>query len=122
MKMKVTWSGIFSPYDENTVKRFAPTSGGVYLLSVKLKNGKWKCFYVGKAANLRERLLDHLSEGEENECIKKKVTDYICGFEFAEVSREIDRKGIEKFLYDRIKPECNQVDPGGSSIEVNLPV
>ena len=32
-----------------------------------------------------------------------------------------DRVGIEKFLYVYFTPECNKQDPGGRSIEVNIP-
>ncbi len=119
--MRIIWSLFHSSYSESEVKRHVPAEAGVYLLWVKLKNGKWKCFYVGKASDLEARLLDHLSDNEENECIKSNVSKYICGFEYAKVSKQSDRDGIEKFLYDHYKSECNKVDPGGSGIEVNLP-
>jgi len=57
-----------------------PAKAAVYLLWVKLKNGKWRCFYVGQASDLDNRLLNHLSDDEENECIQNKVSNYICGF------------------------------------------
>jgi len=66
-------------------------------------------------------LLEHLSSEEENECIEKHVSKYICGFEYVKISKESDRDGIEKYLYDHYSPECNKVDPGGKGIEVNLP-
>ena len=119
--MQITWSGLFTPYTEAKVKAGAPALGGVYLLWVQLKNEEWICFYGGQAGDLRERLLDHLSDGEENDCVKENVSKYICGFEFAKVAKQTNRDGIEKFLYDHYKPECNQVDPGGTPIEVNLP-
>lgn len=119
--MHITWSSFHDEYTEEKVRRYVPTNAGVYLLWVKLKNGKWKCFYVGQASDLEDRLLDHLSTAETNKCIKNNVSQYICGFEYAKVSRQSDRDGIEKFLYDYYKPKCNQVDPGGTPIEVNLP-
>jgi len=119
--MKITWSSFHSPYTESKVRKYVTTEAGVYLLWVKLKSGKWKCFYVGKAENLEARLLYHLSDDEENECIKDNVSKHICGFEYAKVSKQSDRDGIEKYLYDHYSPECNQIDPGGEPIEVNLP-
>lgn len=119
--MKITWSGFHSSYTESEVKRHVTTEAGVYLLWVKLKTGKWQCFYVGTAKNLEIRLLDHLSDDEENECIKDNVSKCICGFEYAEISKQNDRDGVEKYLYDYYSPECNQIDPGGEPIEVNLP-
>lgn len=102
------------------MKQYAPTSAGVYLLWVKYKSGQWECFYIGQASNLEDRLLDHLSDEEENNCIKENVK-YRSGFHYAKVGRESDRDGIEKYLYDHYSPECNKVDPGGTPIRVNLP-
>ncbi|MFZ3138631.1 MAG: hypothetical protein WA126_14705 [Thermodesulfovibrionales bacterium] len=90
-------------------------------LWVKLKNDKWRCYYVGQADDLKTRLIDHLSKNEENTCIKNNVQDYVSGYEYAKVSRQSDRNGIEKYLYDNYKPSCNKQDPGGVPIPVNLP-
>lgn len=119
--MQVQWSSFITPYDEQKVKLNAPESAGVYLIWVKLQNGNWRCFYVGKAENLKERLLDHLSTSESNTCVKTNTGKFVCGFEYALVARKDDRSGIEKYLYDHYKPECNQVDPGGDPISINLP-
>ena len=120
--MIVTWSDFFTPYTEETVKANATTSSGVYLLWVQLEIEKWICFYVGQALNIYDRFLDHLSNEEENECIKEQVSKYVCGFEYTVISKQADRDGIEKYLYDHYnKFECNKVDPGGKPIPVNLP-
>lgn len=118
--MEVSWSS-FQRLTEENIEKFVPKDSGVYLLWVKLKNDKWRCYYVGQAGDLERRLLDHLSTDEPNACIKTNVHDYISGYEYANVSRQADRDGIEKFLYDYYKPECNEADPGGKPIEVNLP-
>ncbi|MDD4893901.1 MAG: hypothetical protein PHW54_01115 [Candidatus Omnitrophica bacterium] len=119
--MQITWSVFHETYSESEVKKYAPKEAGVYLLWVKLKSGEWRCFYVGLAEDLEIRLLDHLSDNEENECVKEKVSEYVCGFQYAKVSKQDYRNGIEKYLYDHYSPECNQADPGGESMEVNLP-
>jgi excinuclease UvrABC nuclease subunit len=118
--MKVEWSS-FQLLSEETVKKHVPASAGVYLLWVKLKSGKWRCYYAGQAEDLRKRLLDHLSAGEPNDCIKNNVAKYTSGLEYARVAKQADRDGAEKFLYDHFKPECNKADPGGTPIEVNTP-
>lgn len=120
--MKITWSSFHSDFSENEVKNYAPNEAGVYLLWVKLADGdKWKCFYAGQAKDLEKRLLEHLSDNEKNDCIKKKASNKVCGFEYAKVATQSDRDGIEKYLYDHYNPECNTQDPGGKPIEVNLP-
>lgn len=55
--MQITWSAFNSSYTETTVKNNVPEKAGIYLLCVKLTNGKWRCFYVGQADNLKTRLL-----------------------------------------------------------------
>ncbi len=119
--MQIAWSNFHSTYSEAEVKRHVPREAGVYLLWVKLKNDKWRCFYTGQSKDLEARLLEHLSDNEENECLKTRVSKYICGFEYAKVGLQRDRDGVEKFLYNHYKPEYNESDPGGESIEVNLP-
>jgi excinuclease UvrABC nuclease subunit len=119
--MQITWSAFHSLYSDAEVKAYVPRSAGVYLLWVQLKDEKWHCFYVGQADDLKRRLLEHLADSEENECIKRHVSKYVCGYKHAEIARQADRDGVEKYLYDHYKPECNQIDPGGSPIQVNLP-
>lgn len=122
MKKEITWKSFQDEYTENNIKNNVSEKSGVYLLWVKLKNGKWECFYVGQAKNLKTRLLEHLSENEENECVKKNVTEYKCGYEYSEINIESDRNGIEKFLYENYETECNKISPPSkTSIKVNLP-
>jgi excinuclease UvrABC nuclease subunit len=115
-----TWSRCYRPYNETEVKKIAPTSTGVYALWVKYKEKGWVCFYVGKANNIESRLLDHLSNDEDNECIKEDVK-YRCAFCWIEITTADERSGAEKYLYDTIKPECNQNDPGGNPRKIPLP-
>ncbi|MBL7073873.1 GIY-YIG nuclease family protein [candidate division KSB1 bacterium] len=118
--MNIEWSSFHTPYNESEVKKYVPTSAGVYLLWVKYKSDRWEAFYIGQASNLENRLLEHLSDEEKNNCIKENVK-YTSGFHYAKVGKQSDRDGIEKYLYDHYSTECNKVDPGGTSILVNLP-
>ena len=114
------WSRFITPYNESEVRKHAPISAGVYTLWVNYKSGKWECFYVGKADNLESRLLGHLQPEEPNECIKGNVK-YKCGFMWIEITTEEERSGAEKYLYDTLKPECNQNDPGGKPLKIPQP-
>ncbi|MBN4085036.1 GIY-YIG nuclease family protein [Flavobacteriaceae bacterium AH-315-B10] len=121
MMKQIKWCSFITPYNNENAEK-ATTHSGVYLLWVKLENGKWKCFYVGQAINIRNRLSEHLSINAENKCIKNNVSNFICGFEYAEVSNQSDRDNIEKFLYDHYKPKCNKISPPSETPqEVNLP-
>lgn len=115
-----TWSAFYTPYSEAEVKRVASTSAGAYSLWVRYESGRWKCFYVGKADNIESRLLDHLRDDEPNDCIKENVK-YKCGFSWIDITSEAERSGAEKYLYDTLRPECNQSDPGGTPLEIPLP-
>lgn len=118
--MNITWSKFYNLTNDD-IQKHVPKSARVYLLWVKLQNGKWRCFYVGQADNLEKRLFDHTSDSESNGCIKTKVLKRVCWFEYAKIGKQGDRNGIEKFFYDHFSPECNKSDPGGTPIEVNLP-
>jgi excinuclease UvrABC nuclease subunit len=118
--MEVQWSS-FQRLTEENVNKYVPKSAGVYLLWVQLKSEKWRCDYVGQADDLERRLLEHMSDSEENDCIKEHVKEHILNYMYATVPRQSDRDGVEKFLYDHYGPKCNVVDPGGDPIEVNLP-
>jgi len=115
-----SWSAVHTPYNETEVNKYAPTSAGVYALWVNYKSGRWASFYVGKADNIETRLLDHLRDDEPNECIKKKVK-YRCAFCWVGITTASERSGVEKYLYDKMKPKCNQIDPGGTPLPIPLP-
>lgn len=106
--VKVNWSKFVTPYSEIGIKR-SLSKPGVYLLWVKLENGKWRCFYVGKARNIKEKLLEHLSPNEQNECIKRYISSYVCGFEFTMITDCQARDEIEKNLFDYYYTECNSI-------------
>ncbi len=103
---QLEWSK-FLDYTESNVKNKVPEKGGVYLIY------KRSCFYVGQADNLMTRLLDHLSDKEENECIKNHVHNHICKFVYALVVQLANRDGIGKYLIDYFKTrsECNRNSP-----------
>lgn len=116
------WSAFHTPYSEAEVEKYSPTSAGVYALWVCYAGGRWGCYYVGKAENLKSRLLDHLNDNEKNTCIKDN-NKYKRGFMWIEITTADERSGAEKFLYDTIKPrpECNQQDPGGAPLKIQSP-
>lgn len=119
--MKLHWSAFYRDLTEDEIRQYAPVEGGVYLLWVRMKNRKWRCFFVGSAPNIEEALLRHLSADEENEALRDQVTNFLCGFEYARVDGEEERGRIEKYLYDRYQPDLNTVDPGGDPLKVNAP-
>ncbi len=119
--MIVTWSAAFPFQEEQNVKDNAPADKGIYLLLVQLINDKWRCIYVGQSTNIQSRLLEHLSNDENNKNFKGQSSKYICGFKYCLVEQQEARNGIEKFLYNYFKPEYNDKDPGNTPIQVNLP-
>ena len=94
------------PYTEADVRANAPTTAGVYILRVKLTDDGWQMIYVGQARNLRERLLDHLSPNEPNECLREHQR-YIMEYCWIELSRQSDRDSEESAKIRKYQPECN---------------
>ena len=117
---KLLWSPI-RDFKEINIGSMVPRRSGIYLLLVKPKNSSLKVFYVGQTMDLKKRLLQHLSPDEQNSCIKNRKDEFICGYTITEITYQSDRDRIEKFLFDYYEPECNEYDPGGNPIEVNLP-
>jgi len=117
MVLNVEWN--LKPYvlNEDKIKQVAPDKGGIYRLS----NKKVGIFYVGQSDNLKSRLLEHLSDKEENNCIKKKL-EFQAYFRYA--LSEKDRLCAESFMYQNYKKEkeceCNDKEPSETPCEINL--
>ena len=118
--MHVAWS-LLHPMPQSTVRSYVPREGGIYLLCCRLTAGGWQPCYVGEAADLCERLLDHLSSLEANAALKEHLRGHLSGCFYARVEGPAERTRLMKFLYDAYRPECNEADPGGAPLPVNLP-
>lgn len=97
-------------YNSDTISNIVPERPGVYLLWLKPANGTWKCFYAGKSETLKSRLLDHLRTSEENFCIRKHISNDVCGFSIAE-TQDLDTE--EQRLITQYNPECNIINSLG---------
>lgn len=118
--MKLDWHGLFDYYEE-TVKKVVSDTGGNYMISVGLKKGGYRPVYVGRTKHLETRLLKHLSNDEENKCIKNRVSDKALYFRYCYVNNQEDRKNIEYTLYNKYTPECNEIIPDGNEITITFP-
>lgn len=119
--MIVAWSNFFENLTPKIVNGYVPAISGIYVIRVQKRDGSWPCIYVGQALDISKRLLEHLSDAEKNVCLKNHVQDHVCGFHFAEVKKQSDRNDVERSLYNHYEPECNENEPSGNLIEVNLP-
>lgn len=122
--MQLGWHGLYS-YTEEEVKKIVMKKPGNYILLVKLQNGNYRPVYVGKAGgtdNLEQRLLDHLSNKEPNDCLKTHVCDHVMDMIYCYVENETDRKNVEHTLYHKYSPECNNNEPEGKIIDINFPL
>lgn len=85
-----------------------PESGGIYkVLRNDGETGKLTRVYVGKASNLKSQYLKHLSDPEENECLKNNVQNKECYFKYALLAGEQNRQEAENHLLETGKYECN---------------
>ena len=93
---------------------------GVYRLSYESADGKRYVFYIGKG-KLKIRLFDHISDSEDNTCIKNYIKKYKCFFKYAVIDNEQDRAGAERQLYLYFDaPNCNTYEPEGPDVEINF--
>ena len=105
----------YLPFNLANVQRFAPVKAGVYKIAVHLLNGQKKVIYVGQAADLDDRLKDHLSEWEANISLYSMVRQYQCSFALSLVLLQADRDAAERALYLHFRPMCNTQEPSGPS-------
>lgn len=104
--MKIQWIG-YHRFNKENIKKYVPENAGVYKISVKLKNGDLRPIYVGQAKFLFSRLSQYAVADTDNKCLIRNLKDYQCHFKVAEVAKQADRDAVEKALYNRYKPECN---------------
>ena len=120
VKITLKWSAFFGyeVYNSNKI----PKEKGVYEFFVRLKSGGSRIIYVGQAEDLQKRSVDHQLDSEQNECLKKHLKDNKWDFRHALLSLEADRQDAEQALYDKHKPECNQVRPNGSGRKLPIEI
>ncbi len=110
-----------TPLTEQSVKKLLSGIGGVYRLSYKSSDGNYYVFYVGQAEDIKERLIQHLSANEMNECIKNYLKTEDCFFRYAKITRQSLRDATERKAYREYGPKCNYQEPSGElDVDVNL--
>lgn len=117
----LTWTKL-NKLDEGNINSMPDNLPGVYRLSYKGKDGSYYVFYVGQARDIKERLSEHLSEAEDNVCIKIYLSKEECFFKYAKISREDLRNTAERQMYRHYEPVCNIKEPeeGGENFQFNL--
>jgi len=119
--INVYWDGVIE-YDEDNGNDI-PESAGIYEILVKKKDEeKYIRRYIGQTNNLTDRFYAHLSDEEENEDILDGVRKYVCGFDYALIDSEADRKDAEQKLYDKYQHQWNQERPEGSSRDLEIEI
>jgi len=121
--VEVTWSKRI-PYLNANIKN-VNEEGGVYKLIRKTDDGGFVVFYVGMTTKLRKRLCDHISDDEDNTCIKNKLKNHSCYFRYAFIGKQETRECAEAFLYKEYDiegngPPCNKKKPEAEPCEINL--
>ena len=108
-------------YNKQTINELVTDDGGIYMIGTGPTHVTFRRIYVGKAKNLRTRLLEHWSDNEENNCIKNCIKNKTLTFYYCYVNNERDRKNIEYTLYKQFPPECNEKVPEGEDVDIKFP-
>jgi predicted GIY-YIG superfamily endonuclease len=117
----VYWEDIVSYIEENGKQ--IPEDAGIYEILVKKKSeNTYMRRYIGQTNDLRSRFFKHLSDEEENEDIRGGVSDFVCGFDYAELDSESDRKDAEQKIYDKYEYPWNKERPEGSGRNLEVEV
>lgn len=114
----LSWSKLIR-LTEDQVNSLSDNIEGVYRLSKK-EGDKIYVFYVCKG-NIKDRLLKHISEQEDNECIKATIKSYTCYFRYSMITSEEVRNAAERKMFKVYHPSCNSIEPEGrDDINVNI--
>jgi excinuclease UvrABC nuclease subunit len=105
VREEVEWSG-FIQFDRQEIEGRVEARSGVYRLSSMVNENQYLVFYVGKAANLRNALLRHLSEDEKNVCILAERTK-LCQLKVAYIDDKRERERMAREEIRRWNPPCN---------------
>ncbi len=120
-KVFLNWRN-YRDFDVDTINNKVAEAAGVYLIWVRINDGSWRIYYVGQTDNLKKRLLQHLSDNEQNHLLKEMVMRCVCGISFAVVNSHEERTGIERFFYEHYSPKCNlSMPPKTRKCYVNIP-
>lgn len=118
MVLRVRWYGV--KYTPDVITKRIENKSGVYVIAcLNRERMIFFPYFTGEAANLREKALEHLSNSENNSCIKEKLSGE-CYFQFAYIDDEEQRKGAARYLYDKYNPPCNTSAPEVEPLEFNL--
>ncbi|MBU1260062.1 MAG: GIY-YIG nuclease family protein [Planctomycetes bacterium] len=116
----LTWTKL-TELSGSSVKKLADNLQGVYRFSYKAENGNYYVFYVGKAEDIKKRLLEHLSSSEQNVGIKDYLATKECFFRYANITKDYIRNATERQMYRQYEPSCNGKEPEGrDDVKVNL--
>lgn len=114
----LSWSKLI-PFNSANINIIDSNMEGVYRLS-RQEGEKIFVFYVGKG-KIKDRLSNHLSESEDNDCLKATIKSYTCFFRYSIITKDEVRKAAERKMYKVYQPSCNSIEPEGrDDIGINL--
>jgi len=117
--MQLKWTERIS-LTQSGVNRIKAVAGVYRLINYSRADDKYYVYYVGQADDLNNRLSQHLSGNETNECCQKYLNNYTCYFRAAAISGQADRDGAEVALYNHFKPSCVDRIPDAEPIDINF--
>lgn len=116
--VELTWSDLFS-YTIANIEKYVRMRGGVYMISLQ-NSDRYIPIYVGQSQDLRERLLEHETTFEDNDCLADYIEHAVLVFRYCYVSAA-NRDNVEYTLCSKYDPECNDEIPSGTLVDITLP-
>ena len=116
----LTWTKL-ATLSQDSTRALSDNLPGAYRFSYKADDGNYYIFYVGKAEDIKKRLLEHLSDSETNVCIKNYLATKDCFYRYAKITKSYIRDAAERQMYKQYEPSCNEKEPDGrDDVKVNL--
>ncbi|NLI74323.1 MAG: hypothetical protein GX369_06105 [Euryarchaeota archaeon] len=101
------WSGSFE-LDRLDISNLPDEAEGVYRISrFKSLSESPIIIYIDQG-KLKDRLMHHISEDEENVCIRHVLSKRKCWFDYCIISTESEREQVKKDEINILDPSCNR--------------
>lgn len=120
-KIELNWS-ILSGLDKESLEKLDDSLHGIYRLSYRHEDKNIYVFFVGKSTDIKHQLLIHISDKEENVCVKNFKILKTCYFKYAVITEEKIRDLSYKQICKFYQPSCNtdKIPTGEDIISLNV--
>ena len=120
-KLDLVWHGIIG-LTLDKVNQLTENIKGVYRLSYRHEDTNIYVFFVGESKDIKKSLIEHLSQDENNLCVKNHINLKECYFKYTSLNEDIQKDLVYKQICKFYQPGCNNNKVIASEDIININV